>query len=67
MKEEQKREKIKEDLSILSKKVERILNQLEPICEMEIPWTNRSYREKMKKDKIEVFYFVNHKLRNRLV
>jgi len=66
VKEEQKREKIKEDLSILSKKVESILNQLEPICEMEIPWTNRSYREKMKKDKIEVFYFVNHKLRNRL-
>jgi len=63
VREENRREVIRVDLKAKTRKVEVLLNELEPKIGMEVPWLNRSYREKLQKDEIEAFFFVHHSLR----
>ena len=63
VREENRREAIRIDLKAKTRKVEVLLDELEPKIGMEVPWLNRSYREKLQKDEIEAFFFVHHSLR----
>ena len=66
VREENRREAIRIDLKTKTRKVEVLLDELEPKIGMEVPWLNRSYREKLQKDEIEAFFFVHHSLRLRI-